>query len=199
MIVAVHEHARLRERGLREQIHHLREFCGLVRVECQAQVAREQPVREQAHLEPEQLRVVRWQLLGVARAAHLDLDECVDRIAVKRIGTPAFLQRPQIGKRAQVGEQQEAGLRIALEHARCVHADLAQHFGDAQVRADVLPVGRRIHHDQAAARARHAEIAPEAGVGRCGRQLEFAESQSLTQPGAQLGEPRVVSAFVVQA
>jgi hypothetical protein len=98
VIVAVHEHARLRERGLREQIHHLRELCRLVGVECQAQVAREQPVREEAHLEPQQLSAVRRKLLGVARAAHLNLDECVDRIAVKRIGTPALLKRPQIGK-----------------------------------------------------------------------------------------------------
>ena len=80
-------------------------------------------------------------------------------------------------------------LGVALEHPRRVDADLASMSATRRYGADVLPVGRRIHHDQRlAARARHAEIAPEAGVGGRGRELEFAESQVRSaQPGAQLG------------
>ena len=94
--------------------------------------------------------------------------------------------------RAEVGQQQEAVLDRALEHARRVDADLLQHRGDAQVGPHVLPAGRSVHDDQRGC-GRRASRGNSAGSWRRPKraQSEAREAQAALQPVAQGLQARV--------
>ena len=100
------------------------------------------------------------------------------------------LQRLQVGRRAEVGEQQEALVEVLREHLGHMGAGSAEEFGDMQPGAHVLLLGRGVHdHARGAAVGEGgAEVAAEAGVGRGRGELEGLAGQGGGEPGPELFE-----------
>ncbi len=185
VIIAVHEHARLLQSGRDQAIEDSGQQAALRIVELQAEVPAEQPVREQAHLEAQQLLVVRWQLAGVASASGLDPDQRVDRVVVEVSGAVAVRELGKIGGRAEVGQQQETVGGVARQHPRRIDTDVCQHARNLQVRLHVLPVWRSVHRDVRAIGPRDAEIAPETRIGGCRGEAGVGPAEPVLEPVAQ--------------
>ena len=170
MIVAMHEHPRLREIvsaiSARTPASSVSRCVGVERA---PQCSRDVPVGEQLELAAQQRLVVRRQRAGARRA--LPLHERVDRVVEERVRR-AVVERREVRRRAEVGEQQEAALEVLREHARrierprrasscatCTNGRQSSFGGGASIAISVaLAEARRVRRD--------AEIAAEARVGR---------------------------------
>jgi len=62
----------------------------------------------------------------------------------------ALVERGEVSRRAEVGEQQEAVLQVLRQHARCVQACLVQQGSDTHERPRVLLRRRGVHGDRSA-------------------------------------------------
>jgi hypothetical protein len=108
----------------------------------------------------------------------------------------ASVQLVEIGARAEIGEQQEALSQVLRQHLGRVHAGFMQHARDVHERPAVFPLGRRVHHDVAAAVGEGgAPVAAEAGVGGSRGEGEGRAAQFLAQlprsPGLRCVAPYI--------
>ena len=190
MIVAMDEHARLREIVVEDPAKRLRQRLLLRRAERDAEMAADVPVGKECELAREQRLVVGRQHLG-ARGV-LPADQRIGRVGIerrRRRGIECF----EVGARAEIGEEQEALVLIAGEHLRRMEPGAAQQCGDADERTAVLAGGRRVHRDQRGVSAprgvrRDAEIAAEARVRGRRRKRELAGAKRLLRPLGELEE-----------
>ena len=72
-----------------------------------AQVPREQPIGEQAHLETQQLLVIRGQQRDEPGAARLDPHQRFDRVRVECVGSSRATELRQVGRGPEVRQQQQ--------------------------------------------------------------------------------------------
>jgi hypothetical protein len=100
------------------------------------------------------------------------------------------LQGLQVGRRAEIGEQQEALLEVLREHVRHMRAGGSEELGHLQPGAHVLLFGWGVHDDArgAAVGEGGSEVAAEAGVGRGRGEFEGLAGQDAGEPGPELFE-----------
>ena len=189
-VVAMHQHARLRQGRIHQSCVGAFQRVAFVVVERQAQVPAEEPFVEQAQLAQQQRAVVGRQPLGTRD--RLQAQQLGHGVVEQRVGVVG-VEDLQVGRGAEVLEQQETGLDIAREHARHPHPAAVEQGVDAQPGTDVLQARRRIHHD-AAGRSRRgrAPVAAEPGVDRCPRQFQRVVAGHFARPGLALAGARVV-------
>jgi len=143
------------------------------------------PVGEQCQLAPQQGFVIGRQHAG-ARGL-LPVDQQVGGLLVpaksvlRRLGVQGLHE----GVWPQVGQQHEAVRGVEGQDARHVQAGLLHQGLHLHEGGAVLLVGRRVHHDAAAARRGgvDAQVAPEAGVGRGGAQAGGQQAVRCHQGG----------------
>jgi len=192
MIVAVHEHLRLRKRRADQELAGIRNNGPLLLRQLQSKVARAEPLRHERHLALERSAVIGVELRGGRRAFGLDLREHIERIGVQRLGIVPGREPREIQRRAQILDEQQPARRVHLVHVRHVDPEGLEHPTHGEIRAHVLVCRRRIHHDVGAACGKCAEIAPKAGVAR-GRlealrgELEIAREPLVDQCEARIG------------
>jgi len=188
MVVAVHQHGRLRERLRREPVEGRRDRRALARVGREREVAREEPLREQLHLAHQDLAVVGRQRRGIAR---LQAHERVDRVRIERLRACTLPERLEVMLPAEVAHQHEALLRVHGENLRHVHAGRGEDARDPEPRVEALAFGGRVHRDLSAAAAMHAEVTPEARVGGRGRDALDGRARQARDPSFEFQEPWV--------
>ena len=123
-----------------------------------------EPFGHQGHLAHQHCAVIGRQLEGRFATPHLDIGQGLQRIAVQLIDIAAALERRQVLARSQVLQQQQTPFRIPFVHPRHMDPGGFEHDGDVQIRAHILPAGRRIHDDMGAPIAENAKIAAKAGI-----------------------------------
>jgi hypothetical protein len=131
-----------------------------------AEVAADEPFREQVELAAQQGGVVGRQ--GACPGRQLPVDQHVEHRAHQRVGQAEVgVQRVEIADAAEVGEQQEAVVKILVQYPWRGEPGLGQQAGDMDEGPAVFLVGRGVHQDaRAAVRLAQAEIAAETGVRR---------------------------------
>ena len=122
------------------ELHHV----PVLAIRPEAQVPAQEPFRHQLHFGDQALLVVGRQV--GRRHLRLHHQQGVERVAVERVG-PGFVEFRQVEAMAEVGHQHEAGVGVRGAHPRRVQARGHQSSGDVQPGADVLAIGRGIHHD----------------------------------------------------
>ncbi len=164
--VAVHGHHRLRERALHQQVGHAVPVALLRFGPGDAELARHAPFGEQRQLAPQQRFVVGGQFSR--RHGRLEPHQRAQGVAHQAVGLrgSGLAQGVQVERVAQVGEQQEALRGVAGQHPRRMQTGAVDEAGHLHEGAHVLLRRRRVHHDERAGAGLHAEVAPEAGVGR---------------------------------
>src|SRR5689334_15018409 len=185
MVVAVHEHPRLREvvsENRREPA--LESFC-LRCAELPSQLARHVPVGEKAQFPREQVDVVIGQHSGAAR--EVNAQQRVQRGLVQLGGT-ALVERLQISLLAHVRKQQEALGEVLRMNRRDVHAGHRENAGHAHELRAALLLGWRVHGDErsSGAASPDPEVATEARVVGGGGDVEFAAAERRLEPFPQL-------------
>ena len=168
--VAVHRHGRLRQRAVDQCAADLLPASRLGSAPGNAEFALHAPLGKQRQLACQQRFVVGRQ--GHCRHLQLPLQQRGDGVAHQPVGLrrAGRLQRAEVQLGTQVAEQQEALLRIVFQHLRPVQPGIADELRHLHERAHVF-LRRRCVHDDAAALCRFdAQVAPEAGIGRCRRQ-----------------------------
>ena len=146
MIVAVHDHRRLRQRVGDQQLEGLLQRVPVVVVERHLPMPFHVPHRIEVELAGKQRAIVGREDAGAA--GHLQAHERGAGLAVEdRRGL--LVQGLQVGERAEIIEQQEALFDIGGQHARHAQSGRAHDRGGVDEGPAVLLRGRRIHHHQA--------------------------------------------------
>ena len=122
MVVAMHEHDRLRERLVAEPVEGRRDHGALAVVRREREVARQEPFREELELAHQEFAVVGRQLRRGSGIARLHAHERVDRVRVERLGIGAVAERLEVMLAAEVADQHESLLGVHRDHRRHVHA-----------------------------------------------------------------------------
>ena len=102
VIVAMDEHARLRERFRDQHIEDLVHCVLIGLVQHQAEMTIAEPLREQAHFPAQEHFIVRRQLRSLGPAIRLDLHESVHRVVVEAIRIAAGIDLHEIRAAAQI-------------------------------------------------------------------------------------------------
>ena len=140
----MHIDRRLRKIAFENEGEDLRQRVVLRRVERDRTMAPYVPFGEEREFAREQCFIVRRQHAGFAR--QLPAQQRVYRIAKQRVCGLA-VERLQITRGAQIGQQQKAALEIRGDHARHVEAGLLHQARDTHKGPAILMRGRRIHRD----------------------------------------------------
>src|SRR6267142_704032 len=184
MVVAVHEYPGLREVVLENRRKRLFEVLGLRGGELPPQLAGDVPLGEQAQFSLQQFAVVVGQRAGAAR--QLYSDERVERVSIERPGA-ALVERVQVGRVAEIREQQKALDEILRMYRGNVHAGFGEKPGDANEGLAAFLLGRSVHRNERwlGAAPPDPEVAPEARiVGR--RSDAHLAAERCVQPSPQL-------------
>ena len=167
--IAMHKDSGRRQVGLHDQGEGLVQRVLELALHRHAAVPGQVPLGKERELALQQRRIVGRQHAGPGR--ELPADQRIDRLLVARPVGVGIVRVDHVEHRlrTEVVEQQEALGLVPVEHLGRGHAGFAQQLRYLHEGLAVLLVGRRVHHD---ARGRgavgiDAEIAPEAGVGRC--------------------------------
>jgi hypothetical protein len=128
-------------------LEHLVEL-GLLGRQRHAQVAADEPFREQVHLAQHEGAVELGQHAGLA--GQLELDQGVDRVRIHEVGVVG-VQALQVGGGAEVGQQQEAGFDLRGRRCRHGHAGVEQQAVDVDEGRHVFALRRGVHGDQGVA------------------------------------------------
>ena len=191
----MHEHLRLLERVDDQRVHPGLQHLRFAWTQLQRQVSLQQPVGKQAHLEAQQLLVVRRQLPG-GRAPRDWI--CTSAASASAYSGSAWPGLASSGRYIVVPRSVSSRKPSRSERSRTrgrVDADFLQHGRDTQVRTDVFLAGRRIHDDQCRlSRARHTKITAETGVGGGRRDAVLTEAEVPLEPLAQQRETWIVLA-----
>jgi hypothetical protein len=122
MIVAVDEDLRLRQRFGDEEFLGLRQHLPLGGHQLQIQVPAEEPLRHQGELARQLAATVGGKLGSGRDAAHLNQRERLQRIAVELVRVRPGDQLLQVGRGAEVFQQQQAAGHVGVVHVGHVHA-----------------------------------------------------------------------------
>ena len=151
-----------------------------------------EPLGHELELTLQHRIIVRRELGGRVTAAQLQGAQRTEGLPIEHIGAGTILQRRKILFGAEVLQQHETARSIDRVYCRDMQADPGEQTRDVQVRADVLALGRGIHHDEAAPVGEMgAEIAAEARVCRGhGDPLE-AMPEFLAHPAGEDRQARI--------
>src|SRR5450759_2174470 len=186
VVVAMHVHARLGEVVGDDARKDSFQFGVLRLAERDIEMLGDVPLREQEHLAQQQGFVIGRQF--VFARGELDFDQRVRGRTVKffRSISVTSAQSLQISGVAEVGQQQKALFEVMRINMRHMRSGLLEQFGYVQERAAILVLRRGIHHDQRALRVGDAEVAAEAGIGRCRGDSERLVGDLAVQPLGKL-------------
>jgi hypothetical protein len=154
-------------------------------------------LRKQLELAAKQRLVVRQQHAG--SRGELPAHQRSAGVGEQPVGVRR-VERMQIGRRPEIGKEQEAGVELLGENLGRVHAGGGEQRRDPHERAAVLARRRRVHCDQRSRlsaqrvgdKKRHAKVAPEARVFRSGCEHELAGAEHCREPIGERGLARVV-------
>ena len=193
VVVAVHEHLRLRLRAGNQRAEGGFNDVPLFALGRETQVPLEEPFRHQLHLGDQARFVVFGQAAGVGVLLHGQ--QRVHGVAVEAVDIGA-VELGQQGAVAQVFHQHETTLRVGGLDVGHVQAGARQALGNLQPRPDVFLVRRRIHHDPRPPRRLRAPVAAETRVIRRPHQQRLRIRQRLAGPlQPQFSPVRQVHAF----
>jgi hypothetical protein len=163
----------------------------VLRTQRQPQVFRAKPFWKQRHLATKHRLIVRRQRARMPFTLRLDSHQSRHRIGVEVVGSRWIRQFVEIGLRTQICIQQKTLSDIAMKDLRCIHSDIAQHPGDADIGLHVFFVGRRIHRDQGFVAANHAKVSAKACVRGRDFDLEVGVAEQAHQPPLELLQTRI--------
>ena len=125
----MHQHLRLRQRGVDQvPIHQFQPF-QIVAVERRAEMTTQEPFVEQPQFARQQRLVVGRE--AFRRRHLLQFQQLTDRIVEQRVGIVG-IDHMQVGLVAEVFQQQEAVFDILCQHARYAHVAGLQQGADLQ-------------------------------------------------------------------
>ena len=153
----------LAQGGVDQPLENLLQPATLGRLQFNAEVTADVPVREQAQLATQQGLVVLRQQAG--RTGALPEDEGIDGRHKQGIGVVGG-QHVEVGAGAEVAEKKQTLREILCQYARYMNAGSQQQTTHLHERTAVLILGWGIHDDPAAPLVAQPEIAAEAGVSR---------------------------------
>ncbi len=183
--VGVHGHHGLRQRAVDQQAAHPVPLLLFGRAPGDATFTLHTPGGEEVQLSAQQFFVKgRQRGAGHSLLKTQQGGQCVAHQRVG-LGRGGGLQGLQVDLRAQVVEQQKTQFDVGFQHAGRGQACGMHEPCHVHKRAHVFQWRRCVHHDQAAACALHAQVAPETGVGRGG----FQRVALYAVAGGEAGQP----------
>ena len=153
-----------------------------------AGMPRDVPVGKEVELTLLDGAVVGRQL--VMRRMRLHPHQRCPRVAIQR-RRGSGIEGRQVGARPQIGQQQEAALKIFGKYFRRIDAGAAEPPRNIDERTTVLVRRRRIHRDRRALGEADPEIAAEARIRRGRRQRERFAGPRCRNPFAQRSQPDI--------